>query len=68
MTERIKLNFLDGKRTLTTDEAAEALNRKPQTLRIWACKGYGPLTPVRVNGRLAWNRADVEALLNGDMA
>lgn len=51
--------------TLTTDEAAAALNRQPQTLRKWACLENGPIRPVRIHGRLAWRVADLQALLNG---
>jgi hypothetical protein len=40
--------------TLPTSEAAFHLNRAQQTLRLWACDGSGPLTPRRINGRLAW--------------
>ncbi|MCO4879557.1 helix-turn-helix domain-containing protein [Paraburkholderia caribensis] len=50
--------------TLTTDEAAAAINRKPQTLRKWACLENGPIRPIRINGRLAWKVADIQALLN----
>jgi hypothetical protein len=39
---------------VNTFEAAFYLNRKPQTLRAWACHEDGPLRPIRVNGRLAW--------------
>ncbi|WP_189493049.1 helix-turn-helix transcriptional regulator [Formosimonas limnophila] len=49
---------------LTTNEAAVALNRKPQTLRKWACLGNAPITPLRINGRLAWRASEVLALLN----
>jgi hypothetical protein len=52
--------------TLTTAEAAVALNRKPQTLRMWACLECGPIRPVRINGRLAWRLADLTKLLNGE--
>jgi hypothetical protein len=51
--------------TLTTAEAAVALNRKPQTLRMWACLENGPIRPVRVHGRLAWPANQIAALLNG---
>jgi hypothetical protein len=51
--------------TLTTAEAAVALNRKPQTLRMWACNENGPIRPVRVHGRLAWPANQISALLNG---
>ncbi|MEZ2349568.1 DNA-binding protein [Caballeronia sp. RCC_10] len=50
---------------LPTDEAAAAINRKPQTLRKWACLENGPIRPVRINGRLAWKVSDLQALLNG---
>jgi len=52
--------------TVTTDEAAYYLNRKPQTLRAWACLALSaPIKPVRINGRLAWRVADIRALLEG---
>jgi len=50
---------------LPTDKAAAVINRKPQTLRKWACLENGPINPIRINGRLAWRVADLEALLNG---
>ncbi len=49
---------------LTTNEAAVALNRKPQTLRKWACLGNAPIAPLHINGRLAWRASDILALLN----
>jgi len=48
---------------ITTDEAAFYLNRKPQTLRAWACLENGPLRPIRINGRLAWSTDEIRALL-----
>nr|WP_057924505.1 helix-turn-helix domain-containing protein [Burkholderia ambifaria] len=53
---------------LPTDEAAAAINRKPQTLRKWACLENGPIRPVRINGRLAWRVSDIQALLSGEVA
>lgn len=52
--------------SLTTEEAAHYLNRKPQTLRAWACLENGALRPIRISGRLAWSVASIRALLNGD--
>lgn len=49
---------------LSTGDAAPFINRKPQTLRKWACAG-GPISPVRINGRLAWRVSDLHALLEG---
>lgn len=42
--------------TVPTNQAAYYLNRRPQTMRGWACEESFPdgLRPVRVNGRLAW--------------
>jgi hypothetical protein len=48
-----------------TDTASHYLNRKPQTLRAWACHENGPIRPVRINGRLGWKVAEIRALLNG---
>ena len=51
--------------TLPTDEAAYHLNRKQQTMRIWACQQNGPIQPIRINGRLAWKVSDLRRLLEG---
>jgi hypothetical protein len=48
---------------LPTDQAAQRLNRKPQTLRKWACLENGPIRPIRINGRLAWLVSDLQRLL-----
>lgn len=49
--------------TVNTAEAAYYFNRRPQTLRGWACLENGPLRPIRINGRLAWKTADLRLLL-----
>lgn len=46
-----------------TAAAAHYLNRRPQTLRGWACLENGPLRPVRINGRLAWKTDDLPRVL-----
>lgn len=48
---------------VTTGEAAHYLNRRPQTLRGWACSEDGPLRPMRINGRLAWPVAELRRVL-----
>lgn len=48
-----------------TATAAFYLNRRPQTLRVWACYEKGPIRPVRIYGRLAWPIAIIRALLKG---
>lgn len=53
---------------VTTSVAAKALNRTPQTLRVWACYENGPIRPVRVNGRLAWSVAQIQQLLGVEVA
>lgn len=50
---------------LNTEAAAASINRKPQTLRKWACLENGPIRPVRINGRLAWRVSDLQSLLSG---
>lgn len=51
--------------TVSTAAAAYYLNRKPQTLRAWACLENGAIRPVRVHGRLAWSVNSIRNLLNG---
>lgn len=46
-----------------TAAAAHYLNRRPQTLRSWACLENGPIRPIRINGRLAWRVADIKSLM-----
>ena len=49
---------------LRTEEAAHYLNRRPQTLRVWAMNdGIEGLRPRRIGGLLAWNTAEVKALV-----
>lgn len=49
--------------TVGTVAAAFYLNRRPQTLRGWACHEDGPLRPRRINGRLAWPVAELRRML-----
>src|ERR1039457_5446002 len=46
--------------TVSTAPAAFYLNRSPQTLRAWACKQTGPITPLHINGRLDWKVSDID--------
>ncbi len=50
---------------VTTNAAAHHLNRTPQTLRAWASLENGPISPIRIHGRLAWRVTDLQALLSG---
>jgi len=47
---------------LRTEEAAFYLNRRPQTLRAWACLENGPIRPRRIGALLAWPTAEIKAL------
>lgn len=50
--------------TVPTEQAAYYLNRRPQTLRSWAMRsGTGPISCLRINGRLAWNVSDIRTAL-----
>ncbi|MBY4594140.1 hypothetical protein [Ottowia caeni] len=51
--------------TVPTEQAAHYVNRRPQTLRGWACAETFPdgLRPIRINGRLAWPVAGIRAVL-----
>ena len=51
----------------TTNKASTFINRKPQTLRKWACLDNAPngIRPIRINGRLAWKLSDLQKLLEG---
>jgi hypothetical protein len=49
--------------TVETAAASFYLNRRPQTLRGWACLENGPLRPLRVNGRLAWAVSDIRRVM-----
>ena len=59
---------LEIRSALPTNDAAFHLNRKPQTLRTWACFENGPIRPVRINGRLAWLVSDIKKAIEGQSA
>lgn len=58
---------LESRTAVPTENAAYYLSRKPQTLRAWACLENGPIRPIRINGRLSWRVADIQAVLNGEV-
>jgi hypothetical protein len=53
---------LETRSHIDTACAAFHLNRKPQTMRAWACLKSGPIRPKRVNGRLAWSVEELKQL------
>ena len=57
-------NLLTEQRpTVDTETAAHWLSRRPQTMRIWACRENGPIRPLRIHGRLAWSVASIRNLV-----
>ena len=52
---------------MSTNDAAAVINRRPQTLRRWACMEDGPIIPLRINRRLAWLVSDLRRLLTCDL-
>lgn len=54
---------LEQRSDVDTATATRWLNRKPRTLRSWACLEDGPLRPLRVAGRLAWAVTDIRRIL-----
>ena len=51
--------------TVPTEQAAYYLNRRPQTLRGWACAETYPegLRPIRLQDRLCWPLSGIKAAL-----
>ena len=50
--------------TVDTATAAYYLNRRPQTLRTWAMNsGTGPVSCIRISGRLAWPVSELRRVL-----
>lgn len=58
---------LETRFAVGTATAAFHCNRRPQTLRAWACLENGPIRPIRVNGRLSWKVADIRRLLGCEL-
>jgi len=48
-----------------TADAARLLGLAAQTLRRWNCEGSGPIRPRKMNGRLRWSVAEIQAVLSG---
>lgn len=57
---------LEALQIVGTSKAAEILNRKKQTLRLWSSEGSGPIRPVKIGGRLGWRVEDLERVLRGE--
>lgn len=46
-----------------TPTAAHHLSRTGQTMRRWASRQNGPITPVRMGRRLMWRTDDIKRVL-----
>ena len=57
----------EARGTVDTATAAHYLNYSKQTLLSWACRGTGPLKPVRIEGarKLQWSVADIRRIIGG---
>jgi hypothetical protein len=57
----------EARGTVDTATAAHYLNYSKQTLLSWACRGTGPLKPVRIEGarKLQWRVADIRKIIGG---
>lgn len=53
----------ENRPAIETAAAAHYLGRRPNTLRIWACSCKGPISPIRINGRLLWSVPEIRRLL-----
>jgi DNA-binding transcriptional regulator YiaG len=62
------IELFPGRVGLNTCELARVLNRRPQTLRRWACFEDGPIRPQRINGRLLWLISDAQLLFAREVA
>ena len=54
-----------GSSLATTNQAANYLNIKSQTLHKWACYQNGAIQPVRVGRALRWRLSDIAAIVAG---
>ena len=50
------------KPTVPTEQAGYYLDRRPQTMRMWAMREH-PIKPLRINGRLAWPVSEIRRVL-----
>lgn len=64
MTENLFVPLeLETRPTVSTKAAAHYLHLAEQTLRQYAHKKIGPLTPIRISGRLHWKTDEIKKLL-----
>lgn len=50
---------------VSTRVASRLLLRQPRTLQAWGRHRTGPVTPININGRLAWPVAAIRRILSG---
>ncbi|WP_235824381.1 helix-turn-helix domain-containing protein [Acinetobacter pittii] len=52
-----------GASLVSTNDAATVLGYKPNTLRVWASRGCGDLTPVMTKNGARWRLTDIRNLV-----
>lgn len=62
----INVNSINELALLSTNETAEVIGFKPQTLRKWAMDGSGPIQPIKIGNRLKWKLKDIKDLCNAE--
>ena len=68
-TKNLVKSLKEGSRLYySTNETAELLNFRTDTLRAWACFSKGPIKPRKIGNRLAWMASDIRELLGMEEA
>lgn len=61
--ERLAQLINSGASLVSTKDAAIILGYKENTLRVWASRGSGDLTPVRTKNGAKWRLTDIRNLV-----
>ncbi|EOQ63939.1 hypothetical protein F935_01569 [Acinetobacter calcoaceticus ANC 3811] len=61
--EKLQQLIDSGASLVSTNDAAKVLGYKPNTLRVWASRGCGDLTPVMTKKGARWRLTDLRNLV-----
>lgn len=61
--ERLHQLIHSGVSLVSSKDAAIILGLKPNTLRVWACKGRGDLKPIFTQKGARWRLSDIRDLI-----
>ncbi|MEQ1260473.1 hypothetical protein KWF55_04575 [Acinetobacter pittii] len=61
--EKLQQLIDSGASLVSTIDAAKVLGYKPNTLRVWASRGGGDLTPVMTKNGARWRLTDIRNLV-----